>query len=91
VETVDGVWNTKLGLVQRIDLGWVTKIGFARDDMSGTFGRDGLVDIGQDEVDVGGLLVLEQFGGELENGSAPIMGQNLQSDSPHFRASLQLR
>lgn len=59
VEAIDCIGNTVLGCVQCLDLLGVAQIGFSGNDILRSFGRFGLDDVDQDEVDVRSLRVLQ--------------------------------
>lgn len=70
VEAVDGVWHAELGVVQRVDLFRVAEVSFSRDDVLGALWGFWLDNVGQDEVDIGCSLVLQQKSRELSSGSS---------------------
>jgi hypothetical protein len=67
VETVDGVRDSKLSLVQRLDLFRVTQIGLSSDNILGALGRLGLDNVDQDEMEIWRPGVFQQFTGELNH------------------------
>ena len=60
VEAVDGVWHAELCVVQCVDLFRVAEVSFSRDDVLGALWCFWLDNVGQDQVDIGCSLVLQQ-------------------------------
>jgi hypothetical protein len=67
VETVDGVWHSKVGLEQCVDLLLVAEIGFSGDDVLSALWCFWLDNVGENELDIWGLGVGEEGLGELES------------------------
>ena len=67
METVDGVWSSKLGVEESINLFGVAQIGFSGDDILSSLGGFWLDDIGQDEVNIGSSRVGQELVGELQS------------------------
>lgn len=67
METVDGVWSTKLGVEESVNLFFIAQVGFSGNDVLGVFGGFGLDDVGQDEVDIGSSRVGQELVGELQS------------------------
>ena len=66
METVDGVWSSKFGVEESINLFGIAQIGFSGDDMFSSLGCFRLDNIGQDEVNIRCSRVGQELRGELD-------------------------
>jgi len=65
VEAVDRVGDAILGGVESFNFGLIAEVRLSGDDVSGSLGCFGLDDVGENEVDVGGLGVFQELASEL--------------------------